>query len=134
MKKSEIIKEHYNKIIETMVEKYEAVLGYGGRIEYTVYIWDDGEIECLEDVQGGTTFLRPNQFETRQLYTVCTIEAPCFDPWDYADHSAPDDEDEREAEETEIIEWLVDEYKREGAEAALDAVIDEAEQEEYWNA
>ena len=130
MKKSEIISSNYNKIIDVMVDRYEDVLISGGRVQYKLFVWEDGEIECLEGCQGDTSYLRPKQNESRELYYVCTIDAPCFDPWDMTDHSAPDDEEEREREKREIIDWLVDEYRHEGAEALLDATIEEAEMSE----
>ena len=130
MKKSEIISSNYNKIIDVMVDRYEDVLNSGGRVQYKLFVWEDGEIECLEGCQGDTSYLRPKQNESRELYYVCTIDAPYFDPWDMTDHSAPDDEEEREREKHEIIDCLVDEYRREGADALLAATIEEAEMSE----
>lgn len=123
-----LIKAHYNKILDEMVAMYEIVLKSHGRCQYQVYIWDDGEIERLQGPQGDHSYLVPRQGEKRDIHYVCTIDAPCFDPWDLADHSAPDDDSEREKEEEEIISYLVNEYRNEGAEAALDAAIEQAEQ------
>ena len=132
MKRSEIIAKYRKEIAAEMVQHYRTVLECSGRIQYKVYVWEDGELECLEGVQGDTSYLRPRDAEPRELYFVCTLSAACFDPWDFADHSAPEDESEREKEEAEIIDYLVDEYET-GVFDVLDAVIEEAEQEEQYD-
>lgn len=129
MKKSEIIRENLKDISEAMIERYRIVLKCHGQVQYKIYIWEDGEIECLEGPQGDNTRLAPRQNETRNLYYVTTVDHPFFDPWDLADHSAPDDDAEREAEEAEIIDWCVDSYE-EALPDKLDAIIAEAEDEE----
>lgn len=131
MKRSEIISENYKAITETMVSKYRAVLESNGAMQYQIYIWDDGEIECLEQVQGDNSYLQPREMEPRALHYVTTIEQPNFDPWDSADHSAPEDEQEREAEEKEIIDWLVQEYETNVGDE-LDNIISEAEMVERY--
>lgn len=131
MKLSEIITNNYKAITEAMVSMYRTVLESNGRIQYKIYIWDDGEIECLEQVQGDNSYLQPRDMEPRALYYVTTIEQPNFDPWDSADHSAPDDEQEREAEEQEIIDWLVQEYETNVGDE-LDNIISEAEMVEHY--
>lgn len=132
MKRSEIITKYSREIAEVMVERYRSVLECAGRIQYKVYVWEDGELECLEGVQGDNSYLRPRDMEPRELYYVCTIDAPCFDPWDYTDHSAQDDENKREKERGEIIDYLVGEYETNISDA-LDVVIEEAEQEERFD-
>lgn len=131
MTKSELITKYQQDIKEAMIDRYQSVINCDGRIQYQIYIWDDGSIECLEDVQGGNTYLVPKSAETRNLYHVYTISVPCFDPWDYTDHSAPDDESEREAERKEIYEYLIDEYKNNVSDI-LDTIIEEAEQNEKY--
>lgn len=132
MKKSEVMVMYREKIIDTMVEYYEYVLNCNGRIQYTIYIWEDGEIEILEEVQGGNSWLKPREMETRELFCVCTIDCPFFDPWDCTDHSAPDDEEGREAERKEIIDWLVDEYKA-NVDDVFNEILTMVEEEEYLN-
>lgn len=132
MKRSEIITNNYDAIKEAMVSMYRTVLESNGRIQYKIYIWDNGEIECLEQVQGDNGYLQPREMEPRSLYYVTTIEQPNFDPWDSADHSAPDDEQEREAEEQEIIDWLVQEYETNVVDE-LDNIISEAEMVERYD-
>lgn len=129
MKKSEVIRKYYNKIAEAMVEQYRIVLNSHGRIQESIYVWDDGSVTVLEDVQGGNMYYSA----VNNLTYVCTIEKPFFDPWDYTDHGAPDDPDEREEEEAEIIEWLVSEYERNIADV-IDPIIDEAERNEEMEA
>lgn len=131
MTRSEIITKNYNAIREAMIAKYRAVLDSEGGIQYKIYIWSDGEIQCLEQVQWDNTYLQPYETETRTLYYVTTIALPGFDPWDYADHSAPEDEQERETEEQEIIDWLIEQYEQD-VDEQLDNIISEAEMIENY--
>lgn len=131
MKRSECITKYYKDIAAAMVERYRTVLECDGRIQYKVYIWEDGEMECLQGVQGDNSWLQARDCEPRELFYVCKIDSPCFDPWDYSDHSAPDDEEEREAERKEIIDYLVGEYETNISDV-LDVVIEEAERDESW--
>lgn len=110
MKTSEAIIKYQDEIKSTMIEKYRSVLNCNGSIQYKVYVWEDGNIECLEGTQGDNTYLVPKDPD-KNLFYVCTVSAPYFDPWDYTDHSAPDNETERETERQEIIEYLVNEYE-----------------------
>ena len=115
MKKSEIIKKYEDKIIETMIEYYEAIVRYNGRVEYALYIWEDGEIEVLEKTSGDNSWLQAKDWEERELFYVTTVKVDSsFNIWDGAGGiSIPEDEDEAEKMEEELIENLVDEYKRE---------------------
>ena len=127
MKRSEIIAMHYGKIIDAMTEHYRYVLNSDGRIQYKVYIWEDGELEYLYGVQGDNGWLQPKECEPRELFYVCTIDAPGFDPWDIAENGAPDDETARAEEREEIIEYVMDNYN---AEEILDSIIESAEFDE----
>lgn len=120
MKKSEVIEEYRDNIAAAMREDYRSVLECGGRIEYQIYVWEDGEIEELQEVQGSHTWLKPKDGEERQLFHVITISYPFFNPWDFSTESIPDDDDERENAEKEIIDWLCDEYEND-----IDNLIDE---------
>ena len=131
MKRSEAIRKYYDAIAAEMIEDYELVLKSRGNAQYKIYVWEDGEIEYLQGVQGDNTMLAPRSAETRELFYVTTVDAPMFDPWDFAEDAAPDDDAEREAAEEEIIKYLVDEYRRNISDQ-IDPIIDEAEmQEEY---
>lgn len=112
MRDFEIVEKYRKVIAAEMVEKYRTVLDCAGKIQYRIYVWEDGEIESLEQVQGDCGYLKANDNEPRQLVYVTTISAPCFDPWDFSDHGAPDDPEEQEAEEREIIDYLVGEYEQ----------------------
>lgn len=129
MKKSEAIMKYVDVIKREMIDCYRTVIDCDGKIQYKIYVWDDGEIEHLEGPQGDNSWLQAKDYEARKLYYVCTIDSPCFDPWDYADHSAPDDEDEREAERKEIIDYLVDEYGTNVSDV-IDNIVSEAEMDE----
>lgn len=132
MKKSEVLKAYRDSIAESMVEHYRAVLESEGRIEYKIYIWDDGELEVMEEVQGSNDYLVAKDWETRTLHYVATIDSPCFDPWDYTEEDKPDDDDERETMEQDIINYLVSEYRREGVWDTLREIIREAERDEKY--
>ena len=130
MKRSEIITENYEAIADEMTELYRTALECDGRIQYKLYIWEDGELESLQGPQGDTSYLQPRSAEPRRLFYVCTVTA-FAGPWDYADHAAPEDEAERETERAEIVDWLMREY-RANASDVLDIIIDEAEREERY--
>lgn len=132
MKSSEVIRKHYDKIAAAMVEKYRDVIECDGRIQYQIYIWDDGELEFLQDVQGGNSWLKARDGEPRKLYHVDTIsECPGFDVWDYSESGKPDDDVDAEQMRDEIIDWLVESYE-EGVYDRLDGIIKEIEQVERW--
>ena len=132
MKNSEIISTYRESIEARMVELYRIVLNSDGRIQYKLYVWSDGELEALEDVQGSNSYLQERDGESRSLTYVATIASPSFDPWDYADHSAPEDEDERDAEAAEIIDWMVNEYENHVSDV-VDEIISDLEREERWS-
>ena len=93
-----------------------------------VYIWDTGDIECQEAVRGDRSWLAASDSNPHELYFVCTVEVePSFNLWDVAGEAIPEDETEAEEKRQEIIDWLVDEYKQEGASAVLDAEIEDRE-------
>lgn len=76
MKTSEVLRKYRDELIESAMNLYRLVLEYEGRIKYLLYIWDDGEIEVLEDVCGGNSFLRANSGESRSLHYVDTFSIP----------------------------------------------------------
>lgn len=116
---------HYNELLREMTERYRSVLESDGQCQYKIYIWSDGEIECLEGQNGDSTRLAPRSCERRSLYYVTTIAAPCVDVFDLAFMDRPDDPAELEADKAEAIDCLVNAYDEE-AEARLDAAIAEA--------
>lgn len=131
MKASEIIRKYYDKIANAMAERYRDVVESDGNIQYGIYIWEDGEIQILEDVQGGNSWLKARDGEPRKLVHVDTIsECPGFDVWDYSEVK-PDDDEKAEQMKDEIIDWLVESYE-EGVYDRLDWIIKEIEQTERW--
>ncbi len=132
MKRSEAIRKYYKDVASAMVECYRNALESDGQIQYKVYVWEDGELECLEGAQGDNSFLQAREHEPRKLFYVCTVASPCFDPWDYADHPAPEDESQRESERQEIIDSLVQEYETNIANV-LDVAMAEAKREENFD-
>ena len=133
MKKSELIRKHYDALYDAMLERYNRVLQANGRTEYDIYIWSDGEIEGLCKTQGDNSWLVAGESEPCDLYYVTTVTTgPCFDIWDVADHSAPEDDAEREAEEEELREYLAENY-REQARTELDDLIEELERDERYS-
>lgn len=132
MKRSEIITKYYDKIRESMIDHYREVVSADGRIQYSIYIWEDGELEYLYEVQGDNGWLQPRDMEPRELFFVCTIsESPSFDIWDYSDVGMPEDEVEQEAMREEIIDWLVDGYK-DIVDDILGTIISDAEEAERY--
>lgn len=130
MKYSEIINANYDRITEELISDYRSVIESEGRIQYKVYIWEDGEIETLCGPQGDNSWLKPRDAEPRHLYCVTVVDAdPSFSIWDYSDEGEPDDEDERETMRAAIIDWLVDEYSQRISET-MDEIISEAEEDE----
>ena len=111
MKQTEVITSNKDAIIDAMKSAYRAVLHSDGRIAVQIYIWEDGELETLEDVQGSTSWLQARDAEPRRLYYVTTVDAgPCFDIWDASENGKPDDPDEAAALQDEITDWLMESY------------------------
>ena len=133
MKRSAMIRNNYARIREVMVGSYREVVDSDGGIQYTIYIWEDGEIQRLLEAQGSNMRLVPNEYETRELFYVTTIELPCFDPFNYSDEGAPEDEEEREQAAKDICDWLVEEYDREGVDEVLATIIEDAKRDEYYD-
>lgn len=133
MKKSELITANYDAILETMIDRYAKVINAAGRIQYDIYIWSDGEIEVAMLPQGDHSYLKPYDSETRELYFITTVSEPFYDPRDQIIDPLPDDEDEQKAIFAEVDEWMVDQY-RQGADERLDAIIEETEREEAYDA
>ena len=131
MKNSEAIRKYYDIIRDTLLDCYRSVLECDGRIQYKVYIWEDGEIERLEAVQGDTGWLKARDYEPRDLFYVDLIDAPFFDPWDYTNESVPDEETERDAMKEEIIDYLVESFEAD-VDDRIDHIIRSAEEEETY--
>lgn len=124
MTSSEIILKNFGKLQEKMVDLYRSVLNCSGDIQYTLYVWEDGEIRYLEGVQGDNSRLYANDSETHKLVYVDTIQHPFFNVWDNVPGGKPDDPAEAERERQETIDWLVDGYE-ETVSDRLDVIIQE---------
>lgn len=133
MKNSEIMTTYYDKILEAMTQNYADVIRSRGRIQVSVYIWSDGEIETLTDAQGSSMRLYPREMETRTLVPVATLEAPCFDIWDFSNDPKPEDEEEAEKMEEELIDWYLSEGVQDQMRATLDGAIEDAEMRERYD-
>lgn len=131
MKKSEAIIKYRMNIESVLPALYHMVIDSDGHIQYSVYLWDDGTVEMLEEAQGSNTYLQAKDTETRELFYVTTVSLPNFDPWNYSDHSAPDDPAARKAERKEIIDWLLSEYEA-NLPDLFDSILTDAEQEEQY--
>lgn len=129
MTSSEIIMKNSEKLKEKMVDLYRSVLNCSGEIQYTLYIWEDGEIQYLEGVQGDSSRLYARDSELRKLVYVDTIQFPFFDVWDNVPGGKPDDPAEAEQEKQETIDWLVDGYE-ETVSDRLDVIIMEYKQDD----
>lgn len=126
MKRSEVIETYREEIAAAMCNAYRSVIECHGDIQYSIYVWEDGEIEEQETVQGDNSYLVPNRYEERELFHVTTIAMPYIDIWDLAGDCPPDDEEEREEAEEAIIDWLCDEYGND-VDENIDRIIEDAE-------
>ena len=133
MKKSEAIRKYYDAVRESMIDAYGHVIDSRGRVQYKVYVWEDGEIERLPGPQGDNSYLMPRVCETRQLYYITTVSEPCYDPRDQIADKLPDDEAECEKLFEETDAWMKESYA-ENIDDVLDNLIDDAEQEEKYDA
>ena len=132
MKHSEIIRKYYNEIAAAMVEKYRDAVECDGRVQYQIYIWDDGEMSIMEAPQGDNSYMVASDFEERELVHVTTIDLGAgFDIWDYSEDGKPEDEDEAELMFKDIVDYLVDSYE-ESIDELLGGIIADAEQIERY--
>lgn len=106
----EVIRKYREEIEEALVNAYRMVLDNNGESQIMLYIWDDGEIEYMEDVQGGNSYYVPGSSASQDLHWIWTIDEPFFDPWDYADHPRPRSKAKQESERAEIINECVSNF------------------------
>ncbi len=128
--KLEVIEANEEKIIAEMESCYRSVLECDGRVEYKIYVWEDGEIEIFEDVQGGTTYLKANEYEERWLYGVTRVSFPNFDPFESYPETIPEDEDERDALREELIDEQMSYYSSESIPLIWEEILTEASWED----
>ena len=126
MTKLEVLKKHRTAIEQKAVELYRTVLECDGMIQFSLYVWEDGEIESLQDTNGGNDVLRPRDSEPRQLFFVDRISYPNFSWEDMMFDSVSEDEDERERQRQEAIDFAVDAFKDEFSDR-FDSIIKEVE-------
>lgn len=132
MKKSEVISRFAPAIEAAMVDCYRSVLRYDGQIQYGVYVYSDGTVRTIEQVQGDNARLAKDENDPRELYYVTTVSAPCVDVFDLAGITdTSETEEEAEVAKAEAIEWLVEDYEAAGADEALESIISNAEIDEY---
>lgn len=131
MKRSEILEKYRDKIESAMVSNYRTVLESYGRVQESIYIWEDGEIVEYEDVEGGNSRLEPTESADRDFFFVDTIRLPFYDPWDGAIDAPPEDDNEREEAEKAIIDYEVGEYEADVS-GFLSDIIEEAKQNEQF--
>ena len=108
-----LVESNRKEIEATMQECYESVIDANGVIQFSIYLWDNGEIKVLEDVQGGNSFLAPHEGYDHELFRLIEIAEPCFDWTNYCDEKVPDKDDEPDAYEAlkeNIIQWLKEDY------------------------
>lgn len=117
MTKSEIITKYADTIMETMVDRFREVLKAHGRTQYKIYVWEDGEMECLLGPQGDNSYLAPRSGENRDLVYVDTVSYTGFNPQEIDD----------EAPEAEVIDACVDEYEN-TLQDRLDVIISSADE------
>lgn len=124
MLRSEAIEKYWDSIIETMKKAYSDTIG--GNTQEKIYVWEDGEIETLYGVYGDTSFLRPKQWEDRELFYIATVSTA--DPADFIDvYTEQMTEEEYNAVYDEAAQFLVDGYD---PEEELQCIFDDAIREE----
>ena len=117
---SEAIEKYWASIIEAMRTAYADTVG--GNTQEKIYIWEDGEIETLYGVYGDNSFLRPKQWEDRELFYIATVSAS--DPADFiTENTAEMSEEEYTKAWDEAAEMLISTYDPEGT---LDGIYDDA--------
>lgn len=131
MKKSEVIVANRDAIRESMIDAYGHVIDSRGRMQYQIYVWEDGEIERLSGPQGDNSYLKPRDMETRKLFYICTVSEPLYDPRDQITDPLPDDDAAREAMLEEVDAWMKESYS-EHIDDVLDSLIEDAEREEMY--
>lgn len=131
MKKSEIILANQEAIADYLVSHFRTVMECHGRVQYDLYIWSDGELEGMQKVPGENSWLAPRDGESRELYFVTKVTG--YNPWDLVDdHPVPEDDEQREAEEKDIIADLVQDYKLNVYEL-IDSIVEDAKREERYD-
>ena len=131
MKKSEAIKKYWDAIAEAMKERYHSVLVSEGRCQYQVYVWEDGEIECLCGVPGDNSYLVPKDMEPRELFYVDTVEEQGFDPNNYSDEYIEEDDPDYDKKVEDAI-YNAEYAFKDALRDRLNAIVDEAERIESW--
>ena len=107
MLRSEAIEKYWAPIIEAMRTAYADTVG--GNTQEKIYIWEDGEIETLYGVYGDNSFLRPKQWEDRELFYITTVSTA--DPADFIDvYTEHMTDEEYNAVYEEAAHFLVDGY------------------------
>lgn len=127
LSQSECIEKYAEQIRHEMMKCYRKVLEADGRIQYKIYVYSDGEVLAVEQVQGDIMYLYPNDWEQRQMYFVLTVDAPFVNVLEEAGVTPPEFEEDLEEARRDAIDWLVDEYESDGAEEHLNSVLREAE-------
>lgn len=124
MKKSEIIINNYDTILNALGACYRDALESDGRMQYALYVWEDGEIEILPKVSGDHTYLIPKECEPRQLVHVMTVGGYNFHYSENLNGTETEDD---------IGIWLdelTSQYMNDQAECDLDDRIEELKREE----
>ena len=124
MKISKFLSKYARDLTEVIVAAYRSVIESEGETQVKVYIWEDGEIETLEQPCGSNSGFVPADGR----HYVCTISEPFFNVWDAAGVTPPDDEESEEfdREWEAAVDWLVEEYKRSCADEVIDDAIKQA--------
>jgi len=129
MKRSEALKKYAAVITEKLPALYRETMESFGRVQYAVYVWEDGELQILEQVHGDNSYLIPKDGEPRELFYICTISG--YNVWDTFSDSVPDSEAEKADMEAGLIDDQVQNYK-ENLSDLLYSIQQEAEEEEEY--
>lgn len=126
MTKLEALKKYRTAIEQEAVNLYRTVLECDGMIQFSLYVWEDGEIESLQDTNGGNSFLRPRDSEPRQLFFVVRLSEPTFRWEDMMFDPISEDDEEREQQWQDAIDCAVESFP-DWFSDKLDSIIREEE-------
>ena len=113
MSKLETLNENRDEILDALKECTEKAMRSHGRVKYSIYCWEDGEVRVLEDVAGGTLELHAED-DDQALYLMTTVDVGVgYDPREwflgYDDGDLDDDDDDPdEYEEDELIDRIME--------------------------
>lgn len=104
MTKLEAMEIYHDDILAALKECTEKSIRSHGKIEYSIYCWEDDGVQTVEDVYGGS-LLMDNDDETQDLFFITKVSAGSYLDFDMTEE---DEEEVRELDEDALIEEIMD--------------------------